>query len=81
VEPELDNSNLDHSPDAVAAWQETAGFFVAEARTSPQIFPEEERDSLIYSADLIYTGANDWIYEQVDAFCPDGEECNAQPSE
>ena len=41
------------------------------------MFPEAERDSLIYSADLLYTGANDWIYEQVYVFCPDGEDCVA----
>ncbi len=70
-----DYSNLNHSPDAIAASQATAGFFLSEARKSPHIFPEEERDSLIYSADLLYTGAGDWIYEQVYAFCPVGAEC------
>lgn len=73
-----DYSNLNHSPAAVAASQATAGFFVAEARKSPHIFPEEERDSLIYSADLLYTGRNDWIYEQVYVFCPDGQDCTAE---
>jgi gamma-glutamyl hydrolase len=74
-----DYSNLNHSPEAVAVSQATAGFFVAEARRSPHHFPEEERDSLIYSADLIYTGTNDWTYEQVYAFCPDEEGCTVQP--
>lgn len=76
-----DYSNLNHSPNAIAASQATAGFFVSEARKSPHIFPEEERDSLIYSADLVYTGSNDWIYEQVYVFCADDEDCTAGPSE
>lgn len=76
-----DYSNLNHSPDAVAASQATAGFFVSEARKSPHIFPEEERDSLIYSADLIYTGSNDWIYEQVYVFCPDDQDCAVGPTD
>jgi len=71
-----DYSNLNHSPDAVLASQATAGFFLSEARKSEHIFPEEERDSLVYSAPLVYSGRNDWIYEQVYLFCRvDEDEC------
>jgi gamma-glutamyl hydrolase len=70
-----DYSNLDHSPDAIAASQATAGFFLSEARRSPHVFPEEARDSLIYSSALLYTGRNDWTYEQVYVFCADDQEC------
>jgi gamma-glutamyl hydrolase len=70
-----DYSNLNHSPDAIAVSQATAGFFLDEARKSPHHFPEAERDSLVYSADMLYTGTNDWIYEQVYVFCPDDEGC------
>ncbi len=64
-----DYSNLNHSPNAVLASQATAGFFLSEARKSEHIFPESERDRLIYSAPLVYSGKNDWIYEQVYLFC------------
>lgn len=76
-----DYSNLDHSADAIAASRATAGFFVSEARKSPHVFPEQQRDSLIYSADVLYTGANDWIYEQVYAFCPNDVECTVELAE
>ncbi len=63
-----DYSNIDHSPSAIAASQATANFFISEARRSPHVFPENERDALIYSAELLYTGVNDWVYEQVYVF-------------
>ncbi len=65
-----DYSNIPHSPNAVQASQSTASFFVNEARKSKHVYPEAERDELIYSARLVYTGKNDWIYEQVYLFCP-----------
>jgi gamma-glutamyl hydrolase len=69
-----DYSNINHSPNAVLASQATAGFFLSEAQKSAHIFPESERDSLIYSAPLIYSGKNDWIYEQVYLFCRVGDD-------
>jgi len=47
---------------------------LSEARKSEHIFPESERDSLIHSAPLVYSGKNDWIYEQVYLFCRVGED-------
>ena len=76
-----DYSNLNHSPDAIAASQATAGFFLSEARKSPHVFPEQERDSGIYSAELLYAGKNDWTYEQVYVFCPDDQECTGSTAE
>jgi len=71
-----DYSNMPHSPKAIEASQATAGFFLSEARKSSHVFPEEARDSLIYSAKLLYTGKGDWFYEQVYVFCPkDRAEC------
>ena len=55
---------------AAMASQATATFFLNEARKSRQVFPEGERDDLIYSAELLYTGKGDWIYEQVYVFTP-----------
>jgi gamma-glutamyl hydrolase len=72
-----DYSNIPHTPNSIAASQATARFFLSEARKSGHVFPEEERDSLIYSAPLLYTGKGDWIYEQVYVFCPtDQTECS-----
>jgi gamma-glutamyl hydrolase len=65
-----DYSNIPHSPNAIEASQATARFFLGEARKSGHVFPEEQRDELIYSARVLYTGKNDWIYEQVYVFCP-----------
>jgi gamma-glutamyl hydrolase len=71
-----DYSNLPHTPNAIAASQATARFFLSEARKSGHVFPEGERDDLIYSAPVLYTGKGDWIYEQVYAFCPvDSPDC------
>ena len=65
-----DYSNIPHSLTAIAASQATAQFFVNEARKSSHIFPEVQRDELIYSGKVIYTGKEDWIYEQVYVFVP-----------
>ena len=65
-----DYSNISHTPSAIAASQATARFFLGEARKSGHVFPEERRDELIYSAPIVYSGKNDWIYEQVYVFCP-----------
>jgi gamma-glutamyl hydrolase len=71
-----DYSNMPHSPNAIAASQATAGFFLSEARKSSHAYPEAERDQLIYSARLLYTGKNDWFYQQVYVFCAvDSGEC------
>jgi gamma-glutamyl hydrolase len=64
-----DYSNIPHSPNAVLVSEATARFFVSEARKSSHTFPEPQRDQLIYSAPVIYTGKGDWIYEQVYVFC------------
>ena len=64
-----DYSNIPHSPNAILASEATARFFLSEARKSKHIFPEAQRDELIYSAPIIYTGKGDWIYEQVYVFC------------
>jgi len=73
-----DYSNLPHTPNAIAASQATARFFLSEARKSRHVFPEDERDDLIYSAAVLYTGKGDWIYEQVYVFCPvDSSDCLA----
>ncbi len=64
-----DYSNIPHTPNAIAASQATAGFFLSEARKSRHVFPEARRDELIYSAPVLYTGKGDWIYQQVYAFC------------
>jgi gamma-glutamyl hydrolase len=68
-----DYFNLPHTPNAIAASQVTANFFLSEARKSGHVFPEEQRDELIYSAPIIYSGKNDWFYEQVYVFCPSDE--------
>jgi gamma-glutamyl hydrolase len=65
-----DYSNIPHSPNAILASEATARFFLSEARKSGHIFPESQRDELIYSARVLYTGKGDWIYEQVYVFCP-----------
>ena len=65
-----DYSNLPHSPNAILVSEATARFFLSEARKSGHTFPEAQRDELIYSAPIIYTGKGDWIYEQVYVFCP-----------
>lgn len=65
-----DYSNIPHTPKAISASQSTARFFLSEARKSQHIYPEAERDDLIFSAPVIYTGKGDWIYEQVYAFEP-----------
>jgi gamma-glutamyl hydrolase len=71
-----DYSNIPHSPNAVLASQATASFFVSEARKSTHVFPEAERDELVCSARLVYSGKNDWMYDQVYLFCPvDGGVC------
>ena len=67
-----DYSNIPHTPPAIAASQATANFFLSEARKSGHVFPEAERDELIYSAKVVYTGKGDWIYEQTYVFCPVG---------
>lgn len=64
-----DYSNIPHSPNAVLASEATARFFVSEARKSRHVFPEAQRDELVYSAPVVYTGKGDWIYEQVYVFC------------
>ncbi len=71
-----DYSNIPHSPNAVLVSEATARFFLNEARKSEHVFPENERDRLIYSAPVIYTGKGDWIYEQTYVFCEvDSAEC------
>lgn len=71
-------SNIPHSPNAVLASEATARFFVSEARRSSHVFPEEQRDSLIYSATLLYTGKGDWTYEQSYVFCdPTSPDCGS----
>lgn len=75
-----DYSNIPHSPDAVAVSQQTAEFFVDQARRSQHAFPEARRDALIDSARLLYTGAGDWTYEQAYVFCPTDEPCTAPHS-
>lgn len=65
-----DYSNIPHTPYAIQASQATASFFLSEARKSGHVFPEAQRDKLIYSAKVIYTGKDDWIYEQVYVFSP-----------
>lgn len=71
-----DYSNIPHTPAAIAVSQGTARFFLSEARKSSHVFPEEARDSLIYSAPLLYTGKGDWLYEQAYVFCPTNQtEC------
>jgi gamma-glutamyl hydrolase len=67
-----DYSNIPHTPNAILASQATARFFLDEARKSRHVFPEARRDALIYSAPVVYTGKDDWIYEQVYVFCPKG---------
>jgi gamma-glutamyl hydrolase len=67
-----DYSNIPHSPNAILASQATARFLLDEARKSRHVFPEARRDALIYSAPVVYTGKDDWIYEQVYVFCPRG---------
>lgn len=62
-----DYTNVPHSYNAVLASQATASFFLQEARKSSHTFPEDEQETLIYSAPMLYTGPN-WIYEQVYAF-------------
>ena len=62
-------SNIPHSPNAILASQSTSGFFLSEARRSNHVFPEDERDRLIDSATLLYTGKGDWTYEQTYVFC------------
>ncbi len=70
-------SNIPHSPNAVLASEATARFFVSEARKSDHVFPEDQRDELIYSGHLVYTGKGDWTYEQVYVFCPvDASDCS-----
>jgi gamma-glutamyl hydrolase len=63
-----DYSNIPHSPNAIQASIATARFFLSEARKSSHIFPEAQRDDLIYSAPILYTGLGDWIYDQVYVF-------------
>jgi gamma-glutamyl hydrolase len=71
-----DYSNIPHSPNAVLASEATARFFLGEARKSGHVFPESQRDQLIYSAPVVYTGRGDWIYEQVYVFCRrDASDC------
>ncbi len=65
-----DYSNIPHTPNAISASQASAHFFLSEARKSQHIYPEAERDDLIFSAPVIYTGKGDWIYEQVYVFEP-----------
>ncbi len=65
-----DYSNIPHSPNAILVSEATARFFLSEARKSAHVFPEAQRDELIYSAPVIYTGKGDWMYEQVYVFCP-----------
>jgi gamma-glutamyl hydrolase len=72
-----DYFNTPHTPEAIAASQATADFFISEARKSDHVFPEDDRDELIYSADLLYTGKGDWFYKQAYVFCPVSEVCNA----
>jgi len=71
-----DYSNIPHSPNAVLVSEATARFFLSEARKSAHVFPESQRDELIYSAPVVYTGKGDWIYEQVYVFCRrDAKDC------
>jgi gamma-glutamyl hydrolase len=71
-----DYSNIPHSPNAIEVSEATARFFLSEARKSGHTFPEAQRDELIYSAPIVYTGKGDWIYEQVYVFCPaDAADC------
>jgi gamma-glutamyl hydrolase len=77
-----DYSNMPHSPNAIMASQATADLFLSEARKSGHVFPEERRDELIDSAELLYTGKGDWFYEQVYVFCPKASpECPPDPPE
>lgn len=78
-----DYSNIPHSREAIQVSETTARFFISEARKSGHKFPEAQRDTLIYSAKIIYSGKGDWIYQQVYVFCPtDTAGCSpAQPPE
>ena len=65
-----DYSNIPHSPNAILVSEGAARFFLSEARKSNHNFPETERDTLIYSAPILYTGKGDWFYQQVYVLCP-----------
>ncbi|UCE63388.1 MAG: gamma-glutamyl-gamma-aminobutyrate hydrolase family protein [Nitrospirota bacterium] len=64
-----DYSNIPHTPNAILVSEATARFFISEARKSWHTFPEVQRDELIYSAPILYTGKGDWFYQQVYVFC------------
>ena len=68
-----DYSNIPHMPNAIMISQATARFFLSEARKSKHNFPEAQRDQLIYSYPILYTGKGDWFYQQVYVFCPRDE--------
>lgn len=59
---QADDSNIPHTPNAIAASQTTAEFFLSEARKSRHVFPETRRDELIYSAPVLYTGVGNRNY-------------------